>query len=79
MSVKYKLSRTDKDKWVRNLKRFVAPVGIMYLMQVVATLSVDGHLFAPQDFYPSKITQGGMILYFLNSIMDIFNKWKDET
>lgn len=79
MSAQYKLSKTDKNKWVVNLKRFIAPLAILYVLQVVGTLSVDGHLFAPQDFYPSQMTQGGMVLYVMNSALDIFNKWKDIT
>lgn len=80
MSKQYKLSKTDTENWIVNMKRFIAPVGILYLLQVTATVSMavnSGDAITALDFFPNQVTQGGMILYVLNSALDVFTKWRN--
>lgn len=79
MSDQYKLTKTDTQNWIVNMKRFIAPLAILYLVQVIATIGVDAHVVTVGDFLPNQMTQGGMILYVLNSLLDVFTKWKNNT
>lgn len=79
MSQRHKLSKTDKENWIVNMKRFIAPVAILYLMQVIGVIGIENHLVELQDFMPNKYTQGGIILYVMNSLLDVVTKWKNVT
>lgn len=79
MSKRHKLSKTDRKNWVVNMKRFIAPVIILYLMQVISTIGLDGHVVTTGDFLPNQYTQGGILLYVMNSTLDVVTKWKNVT
>ena len=67
-------------KWADNAKRFIAPLALMYITQLLAEFSlvangtqdISGSMFAP-----TQIMLGGMGLYVLNILMDLFLKWKN--
>jgi len=70
----YKLTRRDKAKWVRNLKRFTAPMLIVYVSQLSMVLS-NGNVPQLVDLVPNAITQGAIWGYVLSSALDLFTKW----
>lgn len=70
----YNLTKTDKNKWVRNLKRFTAPMLIVYVSQLSMVLS-NGNVPQLVDLVPNAITQGAIWGYVLSSALDIFTKW----
>lgn len=71
---KYNLTKTDKNKWVRNLKRFTAPMLIVYVSQLSMVLS-NGNVPQAMDMVPNAITQGAIWGYVLSSALDLFTKW----
>lgn len=71
---RYNLTKTDKNKWVRNLKRFTAPMLIMYVSQLSMVLA-GGTLPQVADLVPNAITQGAIWGYVLSSALDLFTKW----
>ena len=67
-------------KWADNAKRFIAPLALMYIAQLLAEFSLVAN--GTQDisgsmFLPTQIMLGGMGLYVLNVLMDLFLKWKN--
>ena len=74
---KHKLTRTNKGKWIRNLKRFTAPMLIMYVSQLIITIGLADHVMTIRDFLPNPLTQGTIMGYILSSALDLFNKWKN--
>lgn len=70
----YNLTKTDKNKWVRNLKRFTAPMLIVYVSQLSMVLS-NGNVPQAIDLVPNAITQGAIWGYVLSSALDLFTKW----
>jgi hypothetical protein len=72
-----KLNKADISKWLRNLLVFLAPVFIIYLMQVQGLLAQEGHTFSVSDFIPSVFTRGAMTLYVVNGLIDILRKFLD--
>lgn len=82
MSEQYTLSRADKLKWVGNqlefLKPFVGFIGVLYLGQVIVTLSLPDHVVTTQDFYPSQAVITATALYVTNALYDLFRKWSSS-
>ena len=77
ISPKGTVNKKDIKRWLNNLLVFVAPVALIYLMQVQGALSQEGHFFTGKDFIPSSFTQGAMVLYTINSLIDIIRKFRD--
>lgn len=77
LSKQNSLNKKDVSEWVRNTKMFLAPLGILYLTQVIGTLGVSGHIFSLVDLIPNQLTQGGMVLYVMNVALDILLKWRE--
>lgn len=71
---RYKLTRKDKAKWITNLKRFTAPMLIMYVLQLSSVVN-GGSIPQMSDLVPNTLTQGAMWGYVLSSALDLFNKW----
>ena len=71
---KYKLTRTDRSKWLTNLKRFTAPVLTMYVLQLSSMVS-SGVVPQLHDLVPNALTQGSVWGYVLSSALDLFGKW----
>lgn len=75
-SQRFTLNSQDTAKWRKNLLRFLAPVGLIYLSFVVAQVQSAG--FALTDFVPNNFTQGAIVLYCVNGIFDLLRKFVEE-
>lgn len=75
-SPKGKLNYEDVQRWLQNAKTFLAPLALIYLPFVSANLS-DG--LNASDFRPNELVLGAMTLYVLNTLTDLFRKWKAGT
>ena len=72
-SEKWSLSRLDVKKWGRNALIFFSPLAILYIGFVISNINLDG--FAWTDFRPNSIIIGSMMLYVLNTLLDLFRKF----
>jgi hypothetical protein len=77
-SKQYSLNKKDYWEMARNMRRFLAPLALLYLAQLGGTLGTDGHMLHLTDLVPNQMTLGGFYLYLLNALNDLFNKWKAE-
>lgn len=71
-----------QEKWLNNIKTFTAPLLTMYVAQLLVEFTkVAGgeSVINGSMFIPSQIVLGGMGLYVLNALMDLFTKWKNPT
>lgn len=73
MSPQYTLTAADFRKWGTNLLIFLAPVALIYLLSVIATVNSAGVSVAA--FVPTTATVGAMVLYVLNGIVDLIRKY----
>ena len=71
-----KLNEADLKRWGRNLLVFLAPLGVIYLLQLSASLQ-NGAL-SLESLIPNPTTQGGIELYLINGVLDIFRKLQDS-
>ena len=71
-SEKWKLSWADIDKWTKNATLFFSPVVVLYLLFVISNINQDG--FSWSDFNLNDVVVGGMMLYILNTLLDLFRK-----
>ena len=78
VSPRGKVNREDLTRWVNNLLIFLAPVGILYTTSILGILQQPDHLISLKDFVPSKMVQGGMIVYVLSTIQDLLRKFMDS-
>lgn len=69
------LTKTNRNKWVRNLLLFTAPLGFMYITAVIGIIQLPDHQVSYKDFIPTKMVQGGLILYVLNALQDLLRKY----
>jgi hypothetical protein len=75
----HELRREDVVRSLNNAKRFLAPLGAIYIASLLPVFSDPNNTTELRDFVPSQLAQGAMILYILNFVNDVFNKWKEET
>lgn len=68
-----KLQTLNYDKWIRNSLIFLAPLMIMYLLNVQALVLKDGLQTA--DFALDDKMVGAMMLYLINVALDFFKKY----
>lgn len=68
------LKKPEQKKWAHNLLVFLAPVGIIYVGQIVSLFSIENHVLALTDFIPNSFTQGAIVLYLGNSTLDYLRK-----
>jgi len=77
VSKKYQVRREDLERVGKNALIFFAPLAVIYLSFVATEIEKDG--FAWEDFRPSQVVIGAMILYIVNVLLDFFRKWASET
>lgn len=77
ISSKFQLKEEDIKRVGKNALIFIAPVAIIYFASVVEAISKDG--FTWNDFQPSMIAVGSILLYILNVLIDFFRKWSTVT
>lgn len=75
VSPKGKVNREDLLKWGHNLLVFLAPLGIVYLLQLHGVLQNGG--LTLDDLKPTQATQGAMMLYIINAVLDFLRKFTD--
>lgn len=73
MNQKFSLNAADVQRWIANLIVFLAPVALIYLAAVIATINSSGISLA--SFAPNALTVGAMVLYVLNAVVDIIRKF----
>lgn len=71
-----KLTSKDQSKWFHNLKVFLAPVGIIYIIATIGYINANEGKFALEYFIPNGFTLGAISLYVLNSLLDYLRKLK---
>ena len=69
------VNKADLKKWGGNLVLFLAPLGVIYLLQLYSLLQ-NGPL-AVADLYPSALTMGAIELYVINGLLDLLKKFTD--
>ena len=62
------------EKWVNNSLVFLAPLMIMYLLNVQALVTKDG--FQTTDLALDDKMVGAMMLYLINIALDFFKKYR---
>lgn len=72
-SEKWRLDWADMEKWTKNTMLFLVPVLVLYLGSVVANINLDG--FSWSDFALNDVIVGSMVLYVLNTILDLLRKF----
>lgn len=60
------------------MKRFIAPLLLLYFAQLSMVFDVSNANVTITDFLPNAMTRGGMALYVLNAVQDLVMKWKDD-
>lgn len=71
-SKRFTINQEKASKILKNSLLFLAPVAILYLVFVQVKLG-DG--FDVQDLVPTKEVIGGMVLYVINTLLDILRKF----
>lgn len=66
------IGKVGMDKWLNNLLKFTAPLAIMYITFVSGRLQTDGFQF--EDFVPSQLELGALILWVMNAVQDFLRK-----
>lgn len=69
----YKLTKTDRVKWLVNTGLFAAPVALIYLGSVQANITLDG--FQWEDFQASTFVIGSMVTYLISVSIDLIKKF----
>ncbi len=68
------LQNVDWSKWSWNMEVFLAPLGIIYVGSVIAMLHANQDIFTLSILVPDPLVQGAMVLYVLNSVLDLLKK-----
>ena len=71
-SPRFSLNWLDWQKWISNTLLFLAPVAVIYF-GFVATNLQDG--FSWSDFSINSITAGAIMLYVVNTVLDLARKY----
>ena len=74
----FSLNRQDKKDWVHNFTLFLAPLASMYLIAVVGAIQSNNNLFDYRHFIPSQMVQGAIVLYILNTLLDLIRKYVSD-
>lgn len=77
-SGQFSLNRQDQKDWVHNFILFLAPLGSMYLIAVVGAIQANNNLFDYRHFIPSQMVQGAIVLYVLNTLLDLLRKYVSD-
>mgnify|MGYP003353343703 CR=1 FL=1 len=74
-AIKTKLITLDYTKWVNNSLVFLAPLAILYLLNVQSLVAING--FQTSDFVLDDKMVGAFTLYVVNVLLDFFKKYKN--
>lgn len=70
----FSISRVGQDKWIINLKIFIAPILVIYLTSLLGTIQVEAHVITLGDFVPNTFVKGSITAYILNALLDYARK-----
>lgn len=70
-----KVNKEDLSRWRDNLLVFLAPLGVMYLLQLSGALQ-NGAL-SLSSLVPTPTTLGAIQLYVVNGLLDLLRKFMD--
>ena len=73
------LIKQDWRRWGRNIVLFSIPLAVLYLGQISGVLNQTDKAFQLKDLLPTQMTWGGIVLYILNALQDLYLKWSRET
>lgn len=73
------ISPGNFELWYSNALRFLAPLGIIYLLPIIGALSVPNHGFDIHDLVPTSYTIGAVALYVVNTAYDFLRKYIPPT
>ena len=76
VSPKGTVNITDLKQVLRNMVVFLAPLGLVYLLQLNGSLQ-NGSLVL-HDLLPTKATQGAIELYLVNTLLDLLRKFNNS-
>lgn len=74
-SKKWDLNKRDYKAQLQSAIVWLAPIALVYLGQLLASLKADGFL-AWVDFIPDTMTIGAIQLYVVNQVFGLFLKLK---
>lgn len=67
------LTTKDRTKWLQNTLIFFAPLFILYLVFVQGQITENG--FDVTDFVPTREVVGAIMLYTINTLIDLLRKF----
>lgn len=73
------LIQRDWNKWFKNTILFIIPVLILYITSISALLNTSDRTFELKDLIPSQMVWGGIAVYILSTLQDLYLKWSQET
>lgn len=71
-SKKFRLNKSDLEKWTKSALEWLAPLGLIYFGQVAVYIA-DGFSF--QDFIPNNALQGALALYVVNQLYGLSKRF----
>lgn len=72
-----KLNKADIQRWLKNLLVFLAPLAIMYLLQLSGSL--QNGVLTWESLIPTTTTLGAIQLYVVNGLLDLLRKFTDAS
>lgn len=75
------VNHADLVSWLKGSVRYLIPlvatIGIMYLSPIMAVLQTPGHVFVLDDFVPSQMVVGAIVLYLVSQLYGLLTKFAD--
>lgn len=71
-SIKWTLNKEEIAKVAKNALIFISPVVLIYLGFALVAVNKDG--FQVSDFVPTAEAMTAMVLWVINTLIDIFRK-----
>lgn len=75
------VNKKDLSSWfwgsVDYLKPFAVAIALMYLAPIMLVLGAQGHVVTINDFIPSEMTKGAIVLYIVSQIYGLLKKFAD--
>jgi hypothetical protein len=74
-STEGELDMVDIKRWIVNLLIFIMPVVLIYANSVLGAINALNGVFAWSIFVPSPLTWGAIVLFLVNSVIDLGRKF----
>ena len=69
------VNKADLAKWFKNMLMFLAPLALVYILQLNA--AVQNGVLGFDDLIPTQTTIGAVQLYIINALLDLIRKFTD--